>query len=208
MTAARRAVLALAMSAAFGVTWPTLLRASDKTIGLLAVPELMPGDSCEPFPPATVPLYAARGGRPIGELRGAGRPATATVCEFTEVRAVIGRSSFEMATDEHGYEERALIVTATAPGWYRVFTGGRPELVWIKATPRSVYRPLKDLFEDSLTYLTDDWDRRLYTSPFGAFTRVPKPAGAEAPVEQTVEVHEVHGGQGRVLGTRHVRRWL
>jgi hypothetical protein len=151
---------------------------------------LMPGD-CEPFPPATVPIYASRDGQPIGELRGSGRPATATVCEFPDVRAVIGPSSFDIATDEHGYEERALIVTATAPGWYRVFTGGRPERVWIKATPRSVYRRLKELFAESLTYLTADWDRRLYARPFGSFTRAPRPGDADATTEQTVDVHEV-----------------
>jgi len=126
MIPARRVILAAVMSAAFGSAWPAKLRADDKTIGLLAVPELMPGDSCQPFPPANVSLYAVPDGRPIGELRGSGRAATATVCEFPDVRAVIGQSSFEMATNEHGYEERALIVTATAPGWYRVFTGAIP----------------------------------------------------------------------------------
>jgi hypothetical protein len=100
MITAREVMLAVALSAAVGFLWPTHARADDKTIGLLAVPELMPGDSCEPIPPATVPLYAARDASPIGELRGAGRPVTATVCEFPDVRAVIGGASFEMAADD------------------------------------------------------------------------------------------------------------
>ena len=60
MIAARGVMLAVALSGAFGFVSPAPARADHKTIGLLAVPELMPGDSCEPFPPATVALYAAR----------------------------------------------------------------------------------------------------------------------------------------------------
>jgi hypothetical protein len=100
MIAARGVMLAVAMSGAFGFVSPAPARADHKTIGLLAVPELMPGDSCEPLPPVTVALYAARSAPPIGELRGAGRSSTDTVCEFPDVRAVIGGASFEMATDD------------------------------------------------------------------------------------------------------------
>lgn len=154
------------------------------------VPELMPGD-CQPFAPASLPLYAARGGAPIGEMRGAGRPPTTTVCEFPDVRAVFGRRSFEIATEEHGYEERSLIVTATVPGWYQVATGGRPALVWVRPTARSVYRPLAELFKESLTYLGEEWDRRLYTSPGGSFSLLARPVAANERFEPMVEVNEV-----------------
>lgn len=161
-------------------------------IGLLMVPELMPPDSCTPFPPAAVPLYPARGAStPIGELRGAGRSPSATVCEFPDVRAIVGRSSFEIATDEHAYEERSLIVTAATPGWYQVFTGGRPELVWMRPTARSVYRPLDRLYEDGLTYLRAEWDRRLYASPNGAFSELARLSAGDQHFEPMVKVDEV-----------------
>lgn len=172
---------------------PPQTRGGDRkgyVIGLLMVPELLPGD-CEPFAPATLPVFAVPGGAPIGELRGEGRPPAVTVCEFPEVRAVIGGASFDVATAEHGYEEPSLIVTATRGGWYQVATGGRPALVWMKPTARSVYRPLAALFTDSLTYLGPEWDRRLYTRPGGAFSVLAPPPGAGELFEPSVDVGEV-----------------
>lgn len=141
-------------------------------VGLLEVPELMPADPCRVFAPIALPLYASpEAPTPIGHLRGSGR-ATATPCEFPAVRVAVGAVSQQVATEEHAYEAQSLLVTEVRPGWYRILTGARPAVAWLRAGRDHVYRPLATLYEDGLTYLGDTWDRRLYTRPNGAVTRV------------------------------------
>lgn len=169
-----------------------------QVIGLLMVPTLMPPNACAPVTVGTsVPLYATRGApTPIGEIRVVRGPlepdARASSCqEGPDVRVTVRGATFGLVTEEHGYEEESLMVTAAEPGWYQIRTGGTPGLLWMRHPPGVVYRPLAELFKDSLTYLNDGWDRRLYTSPYGGFTVIPRLSARNGRFEPAVNVNEV-----------------
>jgi hypothetical protein len=167
-----------------------------KTIGLLHVPEILPANICADVQLGVYPLFAAPEGRRIGELRvvrGPLQPSPdrGSCLDGPDVQAVLGRASFAVPTQEHGYEEPSLVVTETARGWFRILTGGQPEFAWMRPTRRSLYRPLAALFADSLTYLRDDWDGRLYSSPYGSFRLVSRPDAADGNREISVKVNEV-----------------
>jgi hypothetical protein len=147
-------------------------------IGLLQVPEVRPSDPCGDVEKVSLRLYAAPGAaKPIGSiqvLKGPQKLDNYNCGSPPDVRVILGRTSTELLTEAHGYDAESLIVTAVQPGWYQIRTGSTPALAWIAATPRSIYRPLAELFVDSLTYLTHAWDRRLFNSPNGAHRQLPR----------------------------------
>ena len=166
-------------------------------IGLLEVPDVIDLVRCQPTLEGPVDLFASPSTRvKVGELRAAPAQPTLAGHDFEcegghEVRIFLGSSpSGELETLEHGYEEESLVVTATVPGWYRIRTGGEPALAWLRATPRSVYRPLSVLYEDGLTYLSEDWDGRVHVRPNGTFRVVPRP-WRDGDREISVRVDEV-----------------
>lgn len=166
-------------------------RAKPPVIGLLEVPELMPADPCRVFAPVVLPLYASpEASIPIGQLHGSGR-ATATPCEFPEVRLLVGEASQPIAIEEHGYEEQSLLVAEVRGGWYRILTGATPASAWLRPSPGHVYRPLAQLYKDTLTYLSDRWDRRLYARPNGGVRLVSAGSTPERRFEPSIRVEQV-----------------
>lgn len=172
--------------------------AEGHVVGLLMVPDLMPPNPCAPVTVGfSVSLFDARNAATsVGELRVVrgplGADAAASRCdEGPQVRVLVGGTSFPVATEEHSYEETSLVVTAIEQGWYQIRTGGAPGLLWMRHQPGSVYRSLAQLFDGTLTYLGENWDRRLYTSPGGTFAITPRLTPAEESPQLAVKVDEV-----------------
>ncbi|HPF61563.1 MAG TPA: hypothetical protein PLI93_05825 [Gemmatimonadales bacterium] len=130
-----------------------------------------PAASAVPAPPAPdapepgdslVGLLEFRGASAAGDfvtpltLRAAPRPDA-------PVRFVVQRLA-ELDIEEIGYEEPAVVVRGTQPGWLRLALpdGGSG---WVESPAGSRYTPLADLVVNRLNYLTLAWDRRVAEAP-------------------------------------------
>jgi hypothetical protein len=177
----------------------------DRIIGLLTLPEVFGAGPCDPFKPYPVTLYAAPQGGQLGTIQvdnywtlhgvnGAGG------CEGLEVNVHLRGSSTAPAlpTEEYTYEAPAAIVLEQRGRWFRVRL--RDGSAWVNASERDVFHPLEELLTDSLTSLTESWDRMLASEPGGA-ARVRVPSDPRRRVvgylEPQLEVVEVVLGPGQ-----------
>jgi hypothetical protein len=80
--------------------------------------------------------------------------------------ACVVRAAADLETREHGYEELSAAVFESRTGWYGVrCAGGGDRLAWLAAGDASTFRPLEELVQHGLAYLTAQWDRKLYRRP-------------------------------------------
>jgi len=84
----------------------------------------------------------------------------------TAPAACVVRSAGDLETREHGYEELSAVVYETKAGWYGLRChGGGDGLAWLPARDTGTFRPLEELVQHGLAYLTTRWDRSLYQKP-------------------------------------------
>jgi hypothetical protein len=127
-----------------------------RIIGLVEIPALfgvLENDQPAPTPPDSV--------RPIA-LRASPDPASNILARIEAAAAI--------ETREHGYEQPAAVVyQVSSNGWYLLsYTlAGRSRKAWLDPADAGVYRDVATLLHDRLSYLTREWDRRLYVSPAG-----------------------------------------
>lgn len=127
----------IAMIAAVAAGGPPLL------IGLMEIPSVL-----DPNAPAHKPVT----------LRTEASESAPVAC--------VVRTAADLETREHGYEELSAVVYESKTGWYRVrcnSDGARP--AWLAAGDGGAFRPLEELVQHGLAYLTPEWDRSLYQRP-------------------------------------------
>lgn len=141
-----------------GLASLTLARAAEPhLIGLVEIPELF-----GPIDPNGPPGQAATRPSPI-RLHAEPRADSRIV--------VIVRAREEIPSREHGYEELSAEVFAVEKGWYQVGAPGKRG--WLPPRHAGKFRSLETLLRDSLPYLTDDWDQKIWDKPNGASRPVP-----------------------------------
>ena len=86
--------------------------------------------------------------------------------------AFVVRNRNELESREHGYEQVSAEVYALAGNagggyWYKLrrVDGIEPEFGWLNQADVGTYHEIHDLLISGLTYLTGDWDARLFESP-------------------------------------------
>ena len=169
----QRAALAVALAAAVAFSRaaaaldaiPQQEFAYDRIVGLLTLPEVFGDNPCEKFVPGEILLYAAPDARrATGSIR-VDRHWTLPECSglMVNVHAGESRPVTELPTREHAYEAPAAIVLERRGQWYRVQLAEGS--AWLRASARNEYLSLEKLLADRMTYLTDEWDGRLHSSP-------------------------------------------
>ncbi len=140
-----------------------------KLVGLVEVPLLVGGSER----PRSAPI----------NLRAEPSTTAAVVCTAREVT--------DLETREHGYEELSAVVYEVRDRWYGIRCPSSEQLVWLSPDDAGTYRPLEELVQHGLAYLTADWDRRLYRKP-GAGSHVVR-LDAEQPDATVAESAVVNG---------------
>lgn len=155
-------VLAIVVSSAAAVS------AQDRVIGLLTLPEVFGSEVCSPFTPEPIPIHVAPDGARIGSIEVDRHWSFAPHggCEGLEVRVHKGSARAELPTREHGYEEPAAIVLSQQGRWFRIRLSDGA--AWLLATPRDVFKPLAELFDQAPTSTTEHFTGRLRNAPGGA----------------------------------------
>jgi hypothetical protein len=79
--------------------------------------------------------------------------------------ASVVRVADDLETREHGYEEVSAVVHDSKTGWYGLRCRGTDGLEWGAASDAGTFRPLEELVQHGLAYLTAAWNRVLYQKP-------------------------------------------
>ncbi len=80
--------------------------------------------------------------------------------------ACVVRAASDVETREHGYEELSAVVYDSRNGWHGVRChGGGDSLAWLAPKDAGTFRPVEELVQHGLAYLTTEWDRNLYQRP-------------------------------------------
>lgn len=124
-------------------------------IGLLEVPQLFRGDSLR----RELEVYASPD--PHAQKR-----------KITLRRELILR--------EHAYEEESLAVLRQSGSWLEIALADGTG--WIRTPGGSRFRGLEELLSNNLSYLTKDWDGKLWDDPSDPATRQFKRSTPEPPV--------------------------
>jgi hypothetical protein len=115
-----------------------------RLVGLVEIPSLLGGSE----PPRSSSLVSLRA-----------EPSSTAVVICT------ARGAADLETREHGYEELSAVVYEVRDRWYGIRCPSSPQLVWLSPADAGTFRPLEELVQHGLAYLTADWDRRLYRKP-------------------------------------------
>jgi hypothetical protein len=104
----------------------------------------------------------------LSEPQAAARRAVTLRTEPSDAAPVacVVRAAEDVDTREHGYEELSAVVYETRTGWYGLRCHGSGDrLAWLPAKDTGPFRPLEELVQHGLAYLTTQWDRSLYEKP-------------------------------------------
>ena len=144
--------------------------AQERVIGLLALPEVFGRGACDRFSPRPLELRATPQGPVVGTVLVV-KPWTHHSnggCEGLEVgvRAPRAATVQQLPTMEYAYEEPGAVVLERRGKWFRVrlMVGS----AWLEASAQDEFHSLEQLFEDSLTYLTEAWSGQVAASPGSA----------------------------------------
>jgi hypothetical protein len=183
------AVLAVSIT----IVAPAIAQPSGRVIGLLSLRQIE-GPSCQPPPPAEIPLYVKPGlADPIGWIRSDRDPASDTDC-YRAILNVHSRESRVQALPTEEYEEekpRAAIVVEQRGRWFKVQVPNNA--AWVHASDSDRYFPLQQLLVKRPAYLTEAWDGTLAKAPGGRVRRPSIDKDRMIPA-RFVESREVRGG--------------
>ncbi len=135
----------------------------------------------------------------LGEIAGVGEgveelPAPLSVRQRPEPSAPARsiRSLTEFATRELSYEQPALLVYAVEAGWLQVALANNKR-VWVSGDQVRLH-PLEIVVLQRLSYLSRDWDGKVWSEPAAALTAELPPTPG---VERSVRVRDARRHQGR-----------
>lgn len=141
--------------------------ARDRVLGLLSLPQVFGTETCQPFTPIDVTLYAsADSSQAIGRIH-VETPWTIHPdggCEglAVKVHRTDGESA-ELPTLEYSYEAPGAVVLQRNGAWYRIRLG--EDAAWMHATEQNRFYPLEELLAESLTYVAKPDGAGLATAP-------------------------------------------
>jgi hypothetical protein len=141
--------------------------------------------------PATLTIFDAPFGEEIGTVTSEGMQlsASAESCKW------VGSEEEICPTWESGYEQPAMVAIATEPGgWVKVITNQKGTAGWVRSDEG--FTPLADLLgADRLTYVTADWDGKIYPDPgAAAFTKFAAPSAERRDVHfKTLDTQVLDG---------------
>ena len=99
-------------------------------------------------------------------------------------KVLSGTGPAQLVLKEHGYEEYSVVVLERKPGWARVALGGgqsgQQGSAWLPEPSGATFRAYADLVKESLAFLTEAWDGRVWDAPGGvarsvAFKQIQRP---------------------------------
>ena len=149
-----------------GVATP--LFAQERTIGLLALPEVFGPRVCAPFEPQDVALHAApNDGDPFAFVRVDRNWSFAPHggCEGLEVSVHQGEQRLDLPTLEFDYEMPGAIVVEQRDDWFKIRLGKRT--AWVRSAVAGRFMPLSDLYEEfvGVTAISESFTGRLTSAP-------------------------------------------
>ena len=142
--------------------------ARDRVLGLLTLPQVFGTETCQPFTPTDVTLYAsADSSQAIGRIH-VETPWTIHPdggCEglAVKVHPTDADSVTELPALEHSYEAPAAIVLQRNGDWFRIRLAGGA--AWIHATEQNRFHALEELLAESLTYVANPDGAGLAAAP-------------------------------------------
>jgi hypothetical protein len=188
------------MNVALVVVAVMLAQASDRVIGLLALPEVFGDGPCARFEPRSVPLYAAADGtQAIGTIEVDQNWSFAPHggCEGLEVSVHQGAARSELPTREFEYEAPAAIALDRRGLMFKIRLSGNRS-AWVQA-PATRFMSYESLLEEftGVTFFTTAFTGELRNAP--ALTVANRPTAKAKP-----------GLPARVIESRRVgdRLWL
>lgn len=132
----------------------TSAMAQDRIIGLVEIPALHDG------------VNSGAADRAVGPLALFAEP------DHESEVAVVVRDRRQLESREHGYEQVSATVYALAGNtgggfWFqlRFVAADEPMFGWLNQADAGRYRSVDEIVRSGLTYLTDEWDGRLYALP-------------------------------------------
>jgi hypothetical protein len=165
--------------------WAAPVRAQDRVIGLLTLPEVFGNGACDRFTPEAITLHREPDGPPIGSIQVEQSWSFDAHggCEGLDVRVRRDRATSELPTREHEYEAPAAIVFSQQGRWFKIRLADGT--AWVNASARDAFKPLAELFDRNLTAITEHFTGRLRTAPGGTML------GERYTENQSVRVLEV-----------------
>ena len=173
----------------------------ERVVGLLEVPEILGEVECKDFKPRSLSFYAS----PSKAQPAAGtiearpyRPPEDPDCYFPKVvvrRAAVRTSEEELPNEEVGYEMKAAVVYERNGRWFRIALSKGSGWIEREGTMEFLPYPAGLVSDDHLTYLRQDWDGTLWSTP-GTASAAPAPRGWQ--------VYRARNLPIRVLATRTV----
>jgi hypothetical protein len=170
--------------------------ATDRVIGLLALPQVFGSTMCARFEPEDLPLHSTPDdGTAFAVVRVDRNWSFAPHggCEGLAVSVHRGAEREELPTREYDYEMPAAIVLEQRGGWFRVRL--QQGTGWIKASTSDRFMPIAALFEEfvGVTAITGSFTGQLLGEPGG------RPAATAPKVVplQPVQVLELRDVGGR-----------
>lgn len=139
-------------------------------IGLLAMPQLLPGrDSGQTF--GALPGYLNIDG------------------EYRQITDALDVAIIE--TREYGYEQPGAAVYARDQGWFSIRTLPAGRDIWIQPAGDFEFYPVAELLPDRLNYLNGHWNGMIWAGPGGNLARQrPTPAWQQKPGETPVVIQQ------------------
>ncbi len=157
MRIGRLIVLLVAATATAGVEVDAQLDEGERILGLVEIPRVFP----QVFPNPDSPP------REMGPVTLRSGPSS----QAEEVAVL--ETPDQVESLEHSYEESSAVVygyqRAEGQSWYGIRTASG-QFGWLPQEEVGRFRPLAELFDDSLAYLTEDWDGRLFRVAGGGET--------------------------------------
>lgn len=108
----------------------------------------------------------------------------------------------QLDSREHGYEQISATVYSTSTDshgglWYRLrqATADQEDFGWLSPVDAGQYRDVHSLMEEGLSYLTEDWDRRLFQDPMTTSPATTIPDAERRSVVRIIGIYHEHGSR-------------
>jgi len=137
----------------------------DRLIGLLELPEIFSTEPCEPFAtqPLTLHSEPLEFAQQVGVIEVLNPWKEGDGCQDLNVRFWRNARAEKFPTEEADYEQPAAVVLERHESWFRVKL--EYGSAWLFRQTADLFKPYPDLLEETLTYIPQNWDNRLFESP-------------------------------------------
>jgi len=157
----------------------------DAVSGLISLPQVFGTETCAPFTPSDVTLYAGPDSSAIIGRISVDTPWTQHPnggCEALSVKVYLTdtETAAELPTLEYSYEAPAAVVLQRRGPWFKIRLG--EQSAWIHATEQNQFFPLQELLAGNLAYVANADGAGLAAAPGAERTTAADLLGAERSV--------------------------